>query len=124
MKTKDEILSVLPNFYGTEHWTRYSPMLFPKVLLTDGAAYIAQSCDAYWLMDMISSHLPSVKDGWCVAMLGQFGDKWEFKLIDDVPANRIWAKQTIEATDFPLDSIKFYAQSDGEHWVIMLPSEY
>ena len=27
-------------------------------------------------------------------------------------------------TDFPLNEITLYASWDGEHWVLMLPSEY
>lgn len=60
MKTKEEILFELPNFYGTETYTRWS-MLFPNFVLTDGAKYIAESCDAYWLMDAIASHVRSYR---------------------------------------------------------------
>lgn len=123
MKTEAEIRAALPNFYGTENWHRFSPV-FPNVLLTDGAKYIADACDAYWLMDVIASHLPSVDDGFAIAMLGHFSDKWEFKIIDDIPTTRMYAAQTIEWTDFPLDEIKLYVTYDGENWVIMLPSEY
>ena len=38
--------------------------------------------------------------------------------------DREHARQEIPYTDFPLDSITFYACWDGENWVIMLPSEY
>jgi hypothetical protein len=34
------------------------------------------------------------------------------------------ARQQIPYTDFPMSSITLYACWDGEHWVIMLPSEY
>ena len=34
------------------------------------------------------------------------------------------ARQEIPYTDFPMNSITLYACWDGEHWVIMLPSEY
>jgi hypothetical protein len=34
------------------------------------------------------------------------------------------ARQEIPYTDFPLAEITLYACWDGEHWVIMLPSEY
>jgi hypothetical protein len=34
------------------------------------------------------------------------------------------ARQEIPYTDFPLNSITLYSCWDGEHWVIMLPSEY
>lgn len=129
MKTKQEILAELPNFYETDQWHRYSPVLFPNVLLTDGALFIAESCDAYWLMDVISSHLPSVKDTFAIAQLfrvNYYGrsDAATFYIVDDVPPNTTWAEQDVEYTDFPLDEIKFYVSYDGENWVILLPSEY
>mgnify|MGYP000735792695 CR=1 FL=1 len=34
------------------------------------------------------------------------------------------ARQTIPYTDFPMHAISLFACWDGEHWVIMLPSEY
>jgi len=34
------------------------------------------------------------------------------------------ARQEIPYTDLPIEPIPLYACWDGEHWVIMLPSEY
>jgi hypothetical protein len=34
------------------------------------------------------------------------------------------ARQEIPYTDFPMHAISLFACWDGEHWVIMLPSEY
>jgi hypothetical protein len=34
------------------------------------------------------------------------------------------ARQEIPFTDFPLAEQTLYAWWDGEHWVIMLPTEY
>jgi hypothetical protein len=34
------------------------------------------------------------------------------------------ARQEIPFTDLPLNEVTLYACWDGEHWVIMLPSEY
>jgi hypothetical protein len=34
------------------------------------------------------------------------------------------ARQEIAYTDLPIDHIPLYSCWDGEHWVIMLPSEY
>ncbi len=59
MKSQDQIKSDLKQFIGSITYTRFSP-LFPNVVLTDGAKYLADECGAYWLMDMIASHLPSL----------------------------------------------------------------
>ena len=125
MKSKDQIKSELAQFTGTEEYHRFSP-LFRNVLLTDGALYLAEECGAYWFMDVIASHLPSVtEDHFAVAILTKTeGDKAFFTLQDDVPFKAMFAHQSIEFTDFPLDEIKLYVIRDGGHWVILLPSEY
>lgn len=33
-------------------------------------------------------------------------------------------QQEIPYTDFPLDEIRLWAGNDGEHWTLLLPSEY
>ena len=127
MKTKDEILAELPNFYGSEQNFLYSPVLFPNVLLTEGALFIAEECGAYWLMDVISSHLPSIKaagDTFAIARLAAWHNSALFSLTDDTPPNVTYATQAIEYTDFPLDEIKFYVSWDGNYWVILLTSEW
>jgi len=130
----DELRSNLAHFTGTEGYFRHSPALFPKVLLTDGAHFLADQAYAYWLMDIISSHLPSVPKGefFVLARLQRYSDEGGknqalFQLMrdldGDVPID-VYAKQHIPYTDFPLEEIKLYVQGDGEYWVILLPSEY
>lgn len=127
--TSEEILETLTLFTGTERWYRYSP-LFPNVLLTDGAKFIADECGAYWLMDVIGSHLPAVKragERFAIAVLAKktpYEGGWYFHLVDDIPSNVTYARQDIEFSDFPLDEIKLYVIDDGEHVTILLPSEY
>lgn len=125
MKTIEEIQTTLPNFTGTEHWYRWSP-LFRTLLLTDGAKYIADSCDAYWLMDVIGSHLSSVKERMGHVILMRKSKSWHFEINDGDRGDgvKIYAKQKIEYSDFPLERIDMYLIYDGEHWVLMLPSEY
>lgn len=117
--TKDD----LKQFTGTEQWHRYSP-LFPTMLLTDGAKYLAEEAGAYWLMDMIGSYLPKIQDGFAVAKLSVADNKGKFTLADDDPAGTTFAEQTVEYTDFPLDEIKLYVIAEGDNWVVLLPSEY
>ena len=69
MKSPQEIKFNLDCFTGTENYYRWS-VLFPDVVLTDGAKYLAEAADAYWLMDLLASHLPSYKTaGFAVAKL-------------------------------------------------------
>ena len=44
-------------------------------------------------------------------------------IYDDGNGNEL-ARQEIPYTDFPMEAVLLYACWDGEHWVIMLPSEY
>lgn len=125
----EEIETVLPQFIGTTEWYRYSPQLFPRVLLTEGTKYIADSCQAYWLMDALSSYTPRIarhNQTFAVALLTMNGeDAATLDITDDIPANFVYAKQKIEYTDFPLPrGIKLFIARNGEDWVIMLPSEY
>ena len=122
MKTKQEILNTLPNFYGTDNYFKWS-MLFPQLVMTDGAKYIADSCDAYWLMDAIASHFKSYKThGFAVAKLKQHSKGFVLR-IEDGDDNAL-ERQTIEYIDFPLDEITLYVVDSGDFWVILLPSEY
>ena len=76
MNTPQQIKLGLAQFIGSQTFTRYSPILFPNVVITEGVEYLADECGAYWLLDVVSSHLPSIpadeyfviavltKDGW------------------------------------------------------------
>lgn len=122
MKTKDEILAELPNFYGTENYTRWSA-LFRNFVLTDGAKYIAEECGAYWLMDAIASHLSSYRDeGFVVAKFQAIVGGWELGITDG--NDNVLAQQDIEFTDFPLDEVTLYVIKQDDLWIVLLPSEY
>ena len=125
MKSQDQIKFSLRQFTGSSTFTKFSP-LFPNVVLTEGAEYLADECGAYWLMDMIASHLPSLppEEYWAIAILTVDDGKALFTLADDSPATKVYAMQGIDHTDFPLDEIKLYVSYDGEFWFVMLCSEY
>ena len=122
MLTKQEILNTIPQFYGTEAYYRWSP-IFKNFLLTDGAKYIAESADAYWLVDLFASHLPAYKDeGFAVLYLKVNGSKATAQIEDG--NGKVLKKQKIEYTDFPLDQIVLYCCPQDDQFVIMLPSEW
>jgi hypothetical protein len=115
----NELLSNLSQFIGTEKYYRITPCH----LLTDGSKYLAEQAQCFWLMDAIASHLPKYfHDHFAVANLTIDGTSAVLTL-DDGNGN-VFARQNIEYTDFPLDQIKLYCGFDGEHWAIMLTSEY
>lgn len=125
---KEELLESLTQFRGTEHYYKFSG-LFRNVVLTDGAMFLAKSAGAYWLMDVVASHLPAAiraRETFAIATLkrNKTGSGAVFVLQDDIPANRKYATQRIPYTDFPLETTMLYVSFDGARWVVMLPSEY
>ena len=124
MKTKDEILANLPNFYGSENYYALSP-LFRSFVLTDGARYLADAAGAWWLMDAVASHLGSYRDeDFVVAKLlrAKASNAWILRLEDG--NDEVLADQIIEYSDFPLDEITLYVIAQDDRWIVLLPSEY
>lgn len=119
--TKEELLSDLPQFTGTENYYTFTP--FAPLVLTDGAKYLAENAGAFWLMDIIASIFEIIEmNGAGFAYLTRQGDKALFEL-DDGNGDILY-KEDIEFTDFPLEKILLYVMPGQDNWVIMLPSEY
>ncbi len=119
MNSTQNLQTELSQFIGTEKYYQFNQCH----LLTDGTKFLAEQAKCFWLMDAIASHLPMYfNDYFCVARLTVKASSAEL-VIDDGNDN-VYARQKIEYTDFPLSEIKLYCQFDGEHWVIMLTSEY
>ena len=123
--TKDtELKKFDPNqlnqFTGTAKYYRISR----RHLLTEGAKYLAEQAACFWLMDAIASHLVEIGTAeWFVVVKTSIKRTKAVMVYEDGNGNEL-ARQEIPYTDLPLDQISLYACWDGEHWVIMLPSEY
>jgi N-acetylglucosamine-6-phosphate deacetylase len=112
--------SILTQFTGTEHYYR----LNRKCVLTDGTKYLAEAAGAYWLMDTAASYLLELGTAdWFVLIRLVVNDSAALLTLED-GNGRIRARQEIPFTDFPANEQVLYAVWDGEHWVLMLPSEY
>jgi hypothetical protein len=113
--------SALAQFTGTEHYYR----LYPKVVLTDGAKYLAETAGCYWLMDLYASYLarldPDSDSFTCLKLILQGTSA---QIVIENGNTHVLAKQLIEYTDFPLDQFMLYAVWSSEFWVVMLTSEY
>lgn len=117
----EQITQELRQFTGTNQYTRYHSNL----LLTEGIAYLAEHAQCFWLLDLFASYLNSI-DGnqeWftCLKLTCQ-GDSAVAEVNDG--NGKLFGRQEIEWTDFPLDSITLYSCWSEEYWVVMLPSEY
>jgi hypothetical protein len=55
---EQELTTALAQFTGTDGYTR----LYPKLLLTDGALFLAENAQCFWLMDVFASHLMTAID--------------------------------------------------------------
>lgn len=116
-----ELKSALAQFTGTEHYYR----LYPKVVLTDGTRYLAESAGCYWLMDLYASYLARLDpngDGFTCLKLTLQGTSAQIVIEDG--NTQLLTKQHIEYTDFPFEQFMLYAVWSSEFWVVMLTSEY
>lgn len=113
----------LPHFHGTDIWYRHA--MNQRVLYTDGALFVAETAGAFWLLDEIALanryQRKVVREEFQVWKLSVNGAKSTLTC-EDGNDNLVWRKP-IPFTDFPLDVFTFWAESDGENLVIMLPSE-
>jgi hypothetical protein len=110
----------LNQFTGTAKYYRISR----RHLLTEGTKYLAEQAACFWLMDAIASHLVEIGTAeWFVVVKTSVKRTKAVMVYEDGNGNEL-ARQEIPYTDLPLDHMSLYACWDGEHWVIMLPSEY
>jgi len=125
----------LRHFTGTTSWHRWS-QLFPQILLTDGAKYVADrggKHGAYWLMDAIASYQSSEEirksedlqkfQLWTLEVAADKTAKLTCRANSDLPAA---IEQLIEYTDFDLSEFSLYCMptGDGQTKTILLQSEY
>ncbi len=110
----------LSYFTGTERYYRITR----KHLLTDGTKYLAEEAECFWMMDAIASHLSEIgTQDWFVQVRMTVKNSRATMYYEDGNGKE-HARQQIPYTDFPMQGITLYACWDGQHWVIMLPSEY
>ena len=117
--TPNEILAQLCLFNGSENF--YKHPLFKDFIYTDGVKFVAEQCEAYWLIDAIASNISHIKkfklEEFVSIELKVFESKGQ--LIFDNGNRNVFYFQEIPFTDFPLESIKFFFTNG----VLLLPSE-
>lgn len=121
MVKEHELLKNLKHFTGCDQLAK----LTRTVLLTEGSRYLAEAAECFWLFDVYASHLSSVDSNkdWFTCLNLTRTNRSAYVSIED-GNGRIFAKQKIEHTDFPLTAITLYGCWVGEFWVLMLTSEY
>lgn len=123
----------LRQFSGGDAFYRHS--LHRRVIYSAGVQHLAERAGAYWLIDAIASYLGTdVLDQaiehddrlrwlqfWRLAVAEDRSASLSCRADSDMPAV---VEQSIEFTDFPLDTIDVWVGYDGEHWTLYLPSEH
>jgi hypothetical protein len=120
MTQKNLTKSDLAQFTGSERYFRHA--IARKILYTEGADYVGEHGEAYWLIDAIAFAQPRAEvaaEPFQVWRLTVAADKSATLACDD-GNGRIVYSQTIPYTDFPLDEITLYFADD----IILLPGEY
>lgn len=95
----------LDNFTGTENYYKH----FTGLLYTDGIRYLATEAKCYWLIDLIASYQPKLKNVpfqlWSVQV---FEDKSAVITCKEDSGQPDLVRQQSHFTDFPLDSFECY----------------
>lgn len=116
----------LAQFTGSATFTRHG--LVRSVLMTEGVAFLADQAGAHWLVDAIASYQHEARaraepfQAWSLVV--DATTRSAALTMTDGNSSRPIIQQEIDYTDFPLAKIELWAVSDGDHRVIMLPSEY
>jgi hypothetical protein len=85
---------------------------------------LAEGVACFWMMDAIASHLSEIgTDDWFVVAKTTVVNNRALMVYEDGNGKE-HACQEIPYTDFPISEQSIYCCWDGEHWVLMLPSEY
>ena len=115
---EQEILSELEQFIGTTQYYRSS---FGRLLLTDGAHYLRERLNCYWLIDIVESYQPDFHHKqfqlWSINVMPDRSALVEMR--EDSGLEPL-IKQDIPYTDFKLKKYEFFCIDN----VVLLKSEY
>jgi hypothetical protein len=116
----------LAHFNGSTTFTRHG--LVRSLLMTEGVTFLADAAAAHWLIDAIGSyqHEAHVRaepfQAWQLIVHAE--TRSAVLAMTDGNSSASIIKQEIAFTDFPLSEITLWAIAEGDHRVLMLPSEY
>jgi hypothetical protein len=112
-------------FTGTEHYYRH---WMPEFVYTDGIKMMAEKYQAYWLIDIVLSYQPKLKEYkfqiWEIECEKDSVNKRANVIMRPDSDEPIVVSQHIAFTTFPEGKLKMYYIDDGSNKVLLLPSEY
>ncbi|NKC32046.1 DUF6876 family protein [Falsiroseomonas selenitidurans] len=116
----------LAQFTGSDTFTHRQ--LLRRMIMTQGVIWLADQAQAHWLTDVIASyqHEPHISS--------EHFQTWRLN-VDEITRTAVitmtdgnsdtpLVQQVIAYTDFCLDEITLWLIAQGDHLVLMLPSEY
>lgn len=116
-------------FTGSDEYYRHT--LARSVAYTQGAQYLAERAEAYWLLDKIATNAqfnPTVRaEEFQVWVLTRDAEGNAATLRCEDGNDNVVHRERIEFTDFPLSEFTLWCEATGEsdiRWVILLPSEH
>lgn len=111
---------------GTEYYHKHP--LHSRLVYTDGIKFLAETCGAYWLIDLVASHQPGIR-----AKLGAARNFQVWRLrsymieawSDTPDESDLLASQEIPYTDFPSELMpyEFWVEKSGDWLVMMMKAE-
>ena len=115
---EEKILSEFEQFTGT---TKYYRSTFGRLLLTEGIHYMRERLNCYWLIDIVESYQPQLKDKrfqlWSIQVNK---DKSALVEMREDSGLEPLVKQALQYTDFKLKQYEFFCIDR----VVLLKSEY
>ena len=121
-----KLVEQLTQFTGSTAFTRHG--LVRSLLMTEGVVFLAEAAGAHWLTDAIGSYQHESRvqaepfQAW--QLLVNAETRSATLTMSDGNASVAIVRQEIAFTDFPLTEISLWSIADGDHRVLMLPSEY
>jgi hypothetical protein len=99
---------------------------FPPIIYTEGVEFLAETCGAFWLIDLIASYQPELQREefqlWTLEY-DTAAEVWRITAYTDSPGSgRRLARQGIGYSDFPkeLSPFKLYVEAG----TLLLPEEH
>jgi hypothetical protein len=122
----NKLRAQLTQFTGSATFTRHA--LLPRMVMTEGVIWLVDNAQAHWITDIIASyqHLPHVSvehfQAWRLSV--DLTTRAAVVIMMDGNTHKPIVQQQIDYTDFPLADLTLWLVAQGEHVVLMLPSEY
>ncbi len=131
--TPSQLLTELAGFSGGDLFYRHP--LNRSVIYTEGVRFLAETAEAHWLIDAVTSYFGSPEMQAATSADGRLESLqfWRLEVREDHTAELTaraddgvepFITQTIEWTDFPLPKVDIWAGFNGEGWTLYLPSEH